>query len=249
MNSIAGPPTNLAVTPSGDIAIVAKSLMPVVQGWAHRLDPDDKVFVVDLKASPPNVIGTVKVGKQFGSAISPKGDLAFVANRGDGTLSVLAINGKNVLVTGTVSVGTATDLVSAVAITPDGRHALAAKPGAKKVAMLAIDADKVSYDNRDLPIGIYPYNVAVTPDGKLALTADTGVPAVPMAMSTRLGSSIFPPRRRGSSTTLLLATCRRGWRSAQRAISRSRSRLRVRTGQKRFLPPCRWQRRGARDRR
>ena len=175
MNSIAGPPTNLAVTPSGDIAIVANSLMPVVQGWAHRLDPDDKVFVVDLKASPPNVIGTVKVGKQpSGLAISPKGDLALVANRGDGTLSVLAINGKNVLVTGTVSVGTATDLVSAVAITPDGRHALAAKPGANKVALLAIDADKVSYDNRDLPIGIYPYNVAVTPDGKLALTADTG---------------------------------------------------------------------------
>ena len=175
MNSIAGPPTNLAVTPSGDIAIVANSLMPVVQGWAHRLDPDDKVFVVDLKASLPNVIGTVKVGKQpSGLAISPKGDLALVANRGDGTLSVLAINGKNVLVTGTVSVGTATDLVSAVAITPDGRHALAAKPGANKVALLAIDADKVSYDNRDLPIGLYPYNVAVTPDGKLALTADNG---------------------------------------------------------------------------
>ena len=174
-NSVAGPPTNLAVTPSGDIAIVANSLMPVVQGWAHRLDPDDKVFVVDLKASPPNIIGTVKVGKQpSGLAISPKGDLALVANRGDGTLSVLAINGKNVLVTGTVPVGTATDQVSAVAITPDGRHALAAKPGANKVAMLAIDGDKVSYDNRDLPTGIFPYNIVISPDGKLALTADTG---------------------------------------------------------------------------
>ena len=163
MNSVVGPPTNLAVTPSGDIAIVANSLMPVVQGWAHRLDPDDKVFVVDLKASPPNIIGTVKVGKQpSGLAISPKGDLALVANRGDGTLSVLAINGKNVLVTGTVPVGTATDLVSAVAITPDGRHALAAKPGANKVAMLTIDGDKVSYDNRDLPTGIYPYNVVIS---------------------------------------------------------------------------------------
>jgi len=175
MNSVVGPPTNLAVTPSGDIALIANSLIPVVQGWAHRLDPDDKVFVVDLKASPPNIIGTVKVGKQpSGLAINPKGDLALVANRGDGTLSVLAINGKNVLVTGTVSVGTATDLVSAVAITPDGKHALAAKPGANKVALLTIDGDKVSYDNHDLPTGIYPYNVVVSPDGKLALTADNG---------------------------------------------------------------------------
>ena len=175
MNSVVGPPTNLAVTPSGDIALIANSLIPVVQGWARRLDPDDKVFVVDLKASPPNIIGTVKVGKQpSGLAINPKGDLALVANRGDGTLSVLAINGKNVLVTGTVSVGTATDLVSAVAITPDGKHALAAKPGANKVALLTIDGDKVSYDNHDLPTGIYPYNVVVSPDGKLALTADNG---------------------------------------------------------------------------
>src|SRR4029077_12253875 len=39
INSIAGPPTNLAVSPSGDIALIANSLEPVTQGWAHRLDP------------------------------------------------------------------------------------------------------------------------------------------------------------------------------------------------------------------
>src|ERR1700732_5081030 len=44
MNSVVGPPTNLAVTPSGDIALVANSLEPVVQGWGHRLEPDNKVF-------------------------------------------------------------------------------------------------------------------------------------------------------------------------------------------------------------
>ena len=61
INSIAGPPTNLAVSPSGDIALVANSLEPVTQGWAHRLDPDNKVFLVDLKATPPKVIGTITV--------------------------------------------------------------------------------------------------------------------------------------------------------------------------------------------
>ncbi len=54
-----GPPTNLAVTPAGDVALVANSIEPVIQGWGHRLEPDNKVFVVDLKANPPNVIGTV----------------------------------------------------------------------------------------------------------------------------------------------------------------------------------------------
>ncbi len=175
MNSVVGPPVNLAIAPSGDIALVANSLKPVVEGWGHRLEPDDKVFVVDLKASPPKIIGTVTVGKQpSGLAIDQKGDLALVANRADGTISVLSIHGSEVLVTQTVPIGTAADQVSAVAITPDGRRALATKPNANKVAPLTIDGGKVTYTKRDLPTGIFPYNVAVTPDGKLALTADNG---------------------------------------------------------------------------
>jgi DNA-binding beta-propeller fold protein YncE len=175
MNSVVGPPTNLAVTPSGDIALVANSLEPVVQGWGHRLEPDNKVFLIDLKANPPAVIGTVTVGKQpSGMAISPKGDLALVANRSDGTISVLSIRGKEVLVLDTVTVGAGTDQVSAIAITPDGKQALAVKSAANKVALLSIDGQKVTYGKRDLPAGIFPYNIAVTPDGKLALTADTG---------------------------------------------------------------------------
>jgi DNA-binding beta-propeller fold protein YncE len=175
MNSVVGPPTNLAVTPSGDIALVANSLEPVVQGWGHRLEPDNKVFLIDLKANPPAVIGTVTVGKQpSGMAISPKGDLALVANRADGTISILSIRGKEVLVLDTVTVGAGTDQVSAIAITPDGKQALAVKSAANKVALLSIDGQKVTYGKRDLPAGIFPYNIAVTPDGKLALTADTG---------------------------------------------------------------------------
>jgi DNA-binding beta-propeller fold protein YncE len=175
MNSVVGPPTNLAITPGGDYALVANSLEPVIQGWGHRLEPDNKVFLVDLKTNPPSVIGTIDVGKQpSGMAISPKGDLALVANRADGTISVLSIRGKDVLVLDTVPVGAATDSVSAVAITPDGKHALAAKAAANKVALLTIDGQKVTYDKRDLPTGIFPYNVAVTPDGKLALTVDNG---------------------------------------------------------------------------
>ncbi len=175
MNSVVGPPTNLAISPTGDIALVANSLEPVVQGWGQRLEPDNKVFLIDLKANPPADIGTITVGKQpSGMAISQKGDLALVANRADGTISVLSIRGKDVLVLDTVTIGAAADQVSAVAITPDGKHALAVKAAANKVALLSIDGQKVTYDKRDLPPGIFPYNVAVAPDGKLALTADTG---------------------------------------------------------------------------
>ena len=147
MNSVVGPPTNLAITPAGDIALVANSLEPLVQGWGHRLEPDNKVFLIDLKANPPAVIGTITVGKQpSGMAINPKGDLALVANRADGTISVLSIRGKDVLVLDTVTVGAAADQVSAVAITPDGKHALAVKSAANKVALLSIDGQKVTYE-------------------------------------------------------------------------------------------------------
>ena len=175
INSVVGPPTNLAITPSGDFALVANSLAPVTQGWGHRLEPDNKVFLVDLRANPPQVVGTVTVGKQpSGLAINAKGDLALVANRGDGTISVLSLHGKDVLVVDTVSVGTAADQVAGVAITPDGKRALAIKPGANKLAVLSIDGQKVADTKHDLVTGVFPYNVAITPDGKLALTADNG---------------------------------------------------------------------------
>ena len=180
INSVVGPPTNLAIHPSGAFAFVANSLEPIAQGWAHRLEPDNEVFVIDLKATPPKVMGTITVGKQpSGMAISPKGDLALVVNRADGTISVLSIRGTDVLVTDTVTVGTPTDSVSAVAITPDGKHALVVKSGANRVALLDIDGQKLNYakvdgKNYDMATGLNPLNVQVTPDGKLGIVNNIG---------------------------------------------------------------------------
>jgi DNA-binding beta-propeller fold protein YncE len=175
INTIVGPPTNLAIHPSGEIALIANSINPEPEGAGWKNVPDDKIFVIDLKASPPKVIATVNAGKQpSGMAISAKGDMALVANRADGTLSVLSIKGKEVKVVDTVSVGAAADSVSAVAITPDGKRALAAKAAANKIALLSIDGDKVTYDKRDLPTGIFPYNLAVAPNGKIAIAVNNG---------------------------------------------------------------------------
>ncbi|HYS79984.1 MAG TPA: YncE family protein [Anaeromyxobacteraceae bacterium] len=179
MNSVVGPPTNLAITPDGKLALVANSLDWVQgEGGGWKTQPDDKLFVIDLTASPPAILGTVTVGKQpSGLAISRAGDLALVANRADNTVSVLAIDGNDVKVVDVVALaaaGAPSEQVSSVAITPDGKRALVSKFATHKVALLEIDGRKVTYGKYDMAVGLWPYNVQITSDGKLGLAGNSG---------------------------------------------------------------------------
>lgn len=135
-NSIIGPPTNLAITPDGRLAIVANSVHQVPDGAGWKFVPDNKLYVIDLTSSPPSHIATVEGGKQpSGLAINRAGDLALVTNRADNSISVLSIQGKDVKLVDTVPMG---DQVAAVAFTPDGKRALAVKFPAHKVAVLDV---------------------------------------------------------------------------------------------------------------
>ena len=104
-------------------------------------------------------------------SINRAGNLALIANRADNSISVLAIDGKQVKLIDTVAIG---EQVAHVAFTPDGKRALAAKFPGHKVALLEVDGEKVTYTKRDIVVGLWPYNLDITPDGKLALTADNG---------------------------------------------------------------------------
>jgi DNA-binding beta-propeller fold protein YncE len=171
-NSIVGPPVNLDIDPTGSVALVADSVDIVKDGDALKQVPDNKLYVIDLKATPPKLASTITVGKQpSGLSISPDGKMALVANRGDNTVSVLSINGTDVKVSDTL---TFPDSVSHVVFTPDGKRALAARSTASKLSVLDIAGDKVTYNKFDLPTGPWPYNVVVAPNGKLALLNETG---------------------------------------------------------------------------
>jgi DNA-binding beta-propeller fold protein YncE len=184
MNSVSGPPVNLAMSRDQRLALVANSLDWAKDGDSWKGVPDTKVYVIDLTVSPPAQIATIEAGKQpSGLAINPAGTLALVANRADDTVSVLAIDGLNVTVAGTVPLRSEGDdnslLPSAVAITPDGRHALVAETGANRVALLDIDGNKVAQaqvagKNYAVITGLRPVNVQVTPDGRLALVNNLG---------------------------------------------------------------------------
>src|ERR1700750_561822 len=59
VNSVFGPPTNLAITPDGSLALVANSMDWVQDAGAWKGVPGADIYVIDLKASPPAVIATV----------------------------------------------------------------------------------------------------------------------------------------------------------------------------------------------
>jgi DNA-binding beta-propeller fold protein YncE len=172
MNSIFGPPTNLAITPDERLALIANSMTWVQEGGAWKSTPDNKLYIIDLQASPPRHLATLEVGKQpSGLAINPRGDLALVTNRADNSISVLSIQQQEVKLIDTVAIG---EQVAAVAFTPDGKRVLAVKFPAHKVAVLDVEGQHVTYGKYDMPVGLWPYNIDVTPNGKLALTADNG---------------------------------------------------------------------------
>jgi DNA-binding beta-propeller fold protein YncE len=171
-NSVVGPPVNVDIDPTGSVALVANSVDVVKDGDALKQVPDNKIFVIDLKASPPKLAATITGGKQpSGLNFSPSGKMALVANRGDNSVSVLSVNGTDVKITDTISFP---DSVAHVMFTPDGKRALAVRFPAHKVSVLDIAGDKVTYNKVDLPTGQWPYNVVVTPNGKIALTSDNG---------------------------------------------------------------------------
>jgi DNA-binding beta-propeller fold protein YncE len=170
-NTVVGPPSNIAITPDGHLALVANSIK--VEG--DKYSPEAYIHIVDLKSRPPKVVGRVKTDLQpSGLSITPDGRLALVACRASGTVSVLAINGLDVKLIESLKVCEPLDQVSDVGISPDGKTALASARAASYLAVLAIDNGKVTVLPRKISTFGQCYRTIFTPDGELALTAGSG---------------------------------------------------------------------------
>jgi len=173
-NTVIGPPSNIAISPDGKLALVANSIR-IEPAGSDKYVPESYAHIVDLSTTPPKVIGRVKTGLQpSGASFTPDGKLALIANRADGTVSVLSINGKQVSPVQSVRISDAAGEVSDVAITPDGRSAIASVRELGYLAVLEIRDGRVKLLPRKITAFGQPYRVVVTPDGKLAVTAGHG---------------------------------------------------------------------------
>ena len=170
-NTVIGPPSNIAISPDGKLALVANSIR--VEG--EKYVPEAHAHVVDLSVRPPKVMGRVKTDLQpSGASFTPDGKLALVACRASGTVSVLSVDGKNVRASQSVKLAEPADEVSDVAVSPDGKMGLASVRNGGYLAVMKIDNGKVTPTGRKISAFGRPYRVIFTPDGQLALTAGSG---------------------------------------------------------------------------
>jgi len=168
------PPQSVAVTPDESLALVASSA---------RVDPanpartvfNDQLTVIDLKASPPVVLATLRTGNRAaGVSINPAGTLALVANRAEGTVSVFTISGKTVTPAGKVDLGDAAAEPSLPVFTPDGRTVLVTMNAGNRVAVLSVNGATVEYTKRDIVANLRPYGLEISPRGDAAFVANIG---------------------------------------------------------------------------
>ena len=173
-SSVIGPPLNVAITPDEGLALVTSS-MKVDPDDPTKQAPDNRMSVIDLTAKPPKVIAQLEAGKSpAGLSINSQGTLALVANRGDGTVSIFGISGKTVTPVGKVTLGDDKIGVSHVAISRDGKTALATRDGDHMISVLSIDGTKVEYTKRDMMAGLKPYAVDISADGSVAVVGNDG---------------------------------------------------------------------------
>ena len=192
--SAVGPPLSVAITPDESLALVTAA-MKINPADPTKQAADNKLSVIDLKASPPTVIATLDTGKSpAGLSINRQGTLALVANREEGTVSVFAIDGKSVTSVDKVKIADEKSGVSHVAISPDGKWALATRDGDFKITLLTIDGRKVEPAKRDINAGLRPYGIDISPRGDIAVVANIGVGAGDADTVSIIDMTLRPPR-------------------------------------------------------
>jgi DNA-binding beta-propeller fold protein YncE len=172
--SVVGVPQSVAISPDESLALVTA---------ARKKDPadpkkvtlDNKLAVIDLKASPPAVIQTIEVGSgPSGVSFSPDGKLVLVANRGEGTVSILTVSGKSLGRAGKIDFGDPKSGPSHVAFTPNGKMALVTRDGDHRISVLSVEGNKVEDTKKYMVAGVRPYSIAISPRGDVAVLTNQG---------------------------------------------------------------------------
>src|SRR6266704_3371308 len=175
MNTIVGPPVNLAITPDESLALVANSMNVVQEGGAWKQVPDNRIWVIDLTVNPPKLIDTVTIGEQVAHVVFTPDDKRALAAKFPGhKIAFLEVNGEKVSYN-------KQDVPAGlwpynVDVTPDGKLALTADNGNSGAADGHVDTVSVIDIEANPPrvidkvvVGDAPEGFAISPTGRLAV--------------------------------------------------------------------------------
>jgi YVTN family beta-propeller protein/VCBS repeat-containing protein len=140
------------------------------------------VSVIDLVYNPGSTV-TVSGFNQPWDVVTDYPGLVFVSNKGNGIVSVIHPQTKQVLRTFQVGQGP-----TEMALT--GTHLYVANSGSNSVSMINLDTNTVS---ASIPVGTNPTGLAVSPDGKWVYVTNQGsntVSVINAATNTIVGSPI-----------------------------------------------------------
>lgn len=202
-HTLQGPPQAVAITPSGNLAIVGAP--------SHYDDLTGKetfetfLQIIDLDAEPAKLVERIDIGAHTnGLAINPKGTL-LLATTLDGSVEVLSIKGKTIERTGTIKVSS--KRLSGISFTHDGKAALVALRDEGGLAVLDVNDQSVSLANERISTGLAPYSVDVSSDGHFAVVSNVGL----------LGTERFSPRQSiaDQDTVTLIDVSQRPFRAIQ----------------------------------
>jgi YVTN family beta-propeller protein len=157
--------------PSGQLTLTTP------QGTAISARP----FNSAVSFPAPTLSAAISVGAlPAGVAFNPDGRRAYVANRGDGTVSMINTATKQVMVSTSVGSGGAAT-VQGVVVSPDGRRVYAdvyeGASGTRVVTVLHATTNAVLDTipvgtSQPVPQGANPQGITISPDGRLLFVAD-----------------------------------------------------------------------------
>jgi DNA-binding beta-propeller fold protein YncE len=172
--SVVGPPMAVAIARDGSFAVVACSSKVDPQN-SSRLTPDDRVSVIDLKSSPPRVVQQITAGAGANAvALSPDEQLALVANRSEGTVSIFTIQHGQLQPAGKLDLGNPKSGPSGIRFLPDGKTAVLARDADHMINVLHINGTSVTVEPRPITTGVKPYTLDISPDGRWAAISNMG---------------------------------------------------------------------------
>ncbi len=186
-NTVIGPPSNVAISPDGKLALIADSLV-LDPGSETGYSPGNNIHVLDMQTFENSLtdrdvkpqFSSVQAGSQpSGISFTPCGKWALVANRAGGSVTVLNISECGSVTTGqTIEICDPELSASDVAIHPKGGKAFVSvqKGGYLAELNLIIRDDELVVEPTGRQVGVFgsPYRCVFTPDGRFILTAGQG---------------------------------------------------------------------------